>query len=236
MRVAIFSDVHGNLSALEIVLADIERQSPDLIVFAGDLCLFGPRPAECLRLVLERQLPSVIGNTDAWLADASTPPEHHPEAIEWTRGQLSPDELARLGGLPFALRLSPTARAADDLLIVHANPRDWTQIVFPPEAEQIERWGKVRQSDAELKQLFGGLEAAVVAYGHLHIPSVRPWGDLTLVNVSSVSMPGDGDGRARQTDPRGRAPGDRRRPAGGRTAAGAGRTRLWLRADPGGRR
>ena len=65
MRVAIFSDVHGNLSALEIVLADIERQAPDLIVFAGDLCLFGPRPAECLRLVLERQLPSVIGNTDA---------------------------------------------------------------------------------------------------------------------------------------------------------------------------
>jgi len=117
MRVAIFSDVHGNLSALEIVLADIERQAPDLIVFAGDLCLFGPRPAECLRLVLERQLPSVIGNTDAWLADTSQPPARHPEAIEWTRDQLSPDELARLGRLPFALRVSPTARAGDDLLI-----------------------------------------------------------------------------------------------------------------------
>lgn len=197
MRVAIFSDVHGNLSALEIVLADIERQAPDLVVFAGDLCLFGPRPAECLRLVLERQTPSVIGNTDAWLADTSKPPERHPEAIEWTRGQLTPDELARLGRLPFALRLCPTARAGNDLLIVHANPRDWNEIVFPSEAEQIERWGKVRQSDDELEPLFGGLEAAVVAYGHLHIPNVRPWRELTLVNVSSVSMPGDGDGRAK---------------------------------------
>ncbi|MBP6016809.1 MAG: metallophosphoesterase family protein [Candidatus Promineofilum sp.] len=197
MRVAIFSDVHGNLSALEIVLADIERQAPDLIVFAGDLCLFGPRPAECLRLVLERQLPSVIGNTDAWLADTSKPPERHPEAVEWTRGQLSAAELARLGRMPFALRLSPTASASDDLLIVHANPRDWNEIVFPSEAEQIERWGKVRQSDAELEPLFGGLEAAVVAYGHLHIPGLRPWRELTLVNVSSVNMPGDGDARAK---------------------------------------
>ena len=51
MRVAIFSDVHGNLTALQAVLADIEKQSPDYMAFAGDLCVFGARPAETLVLV-----------------------------------------------------------------------------------------------------------------------------------------------------------------------------------------
>ena len=49
MRVALFSDVHGNLTGLEAVLADIDEHAPDLVVFAGDLCLMGPRPGDCLR-------------------------------------------------------------------------------------------------------------------------------------------------------------------------------------------
>ncbi|MBW7959232.1 MAG: metallophosphoesterase, partial [Candidatus Promineofilum sp.] len=59
MRIAIFSDVHGNLSGLEAVLADIDRRGADLVIFAGDLCLAGPRPADTLRLVLDRRIPSV---------------------------------------------------------------------------------------------------------------------------------------------------------------------------------
>lgn len=197
MRIAIFSDVHGNLSGLEAVLADIEQQAADLAVFAGDLCLFGPRPAECARLIRERRLPAVVGNTDAWVAGVGEPPGKHQASLEWTRARFSPDERVWLGNLPFSLRVSPTANAADDLLIVHANPRNVNDIVFPSEADQQDRWGKVRQSDAELQPLFGGVNAAVVAYGHLHIPGIRPWGELTLVNVSSVSMPGDEDGRAK---------------------------------------
>ena len=84
MRVAIFSDVHGNLSGMEAVLADMERQRPDLVVFAGDLCLFGPRPAECWRLLRERRIPAVIGNTDAWLAGAGGAPEKHQPSLAWT--------------------------------------------------------------------------------------------------------------------------------------------------------
>ena len=55
----------------------------------------------------------------------------------------------------------------------------------------------MRQSDAELEPLLGGLTAAVLAFGHLHIPNQRRWGNLSLVNVASVSMPGDGDARAK---------------------------------------
>ncbi|HMT22600.1 MAG TPA: metallophosphoesterase family protein, partial [Promineifilum sp.] len=196
MRIAIFSDVHGNLSGLEAVLDDIEQQKPDQIVFAGDLCFLGARPAACLRLLRERRIPSVAGNTDIWLTAGGEPERLRP-VFEWGVAQLTPDDLGWLGGLPFALRVSPTTRAADDLLIVHANPRNVNDIVFPSEADQITRWGTVRQPDAELEPLLGWVEAAVVAYGHLHIPGVRHWGALTLVNVSSVTMPGDEDGRAK---------------------------------------
>jgi predicted phosphodiesterase len=198
MRIAIFSDVHGNLSGLEAVLVDIDRQSVDQVVFAGDLCLMGPRPAECLRLVRERRIPAVRGNTDEWVLNRGDSPERLRRALVWTADQLAPEERDWLGRLPFALRVSPTARAADDLLIVHANPHNVNDIIYPPEKDQMARYdGEVRQSDAQLKALLGGIEAAVITYGHLHVPSVRPLEALTLVNVASVNMPGDEDGRAK---------------------------------------
>jgi predicted phosphodiesterase len=64
MRVAIFSDVHGNLTALEAVLADIKQQAPDLIFFAGDLCLSGARPSACLQRLRQENISPIYGNTD----------------------------------------------------------------------------------------------------------------------------------------------------------------------------
>lgn len=197
MRIAIFSDVHGNLSGLKAVLADIDRRGADLVIFAGDLCLAGPRPADTLRLVLDRRIPSVVGNTDGWIAGLAEPPAPAAKLVDWTRTRLSGGEIARLAELPFALRISPTPRPANDLLIVHANPFNVNDLLYPPEHEQIDRYGEIRQSDADLTNQFAGVEAAMLAFGHLHIPSVRPLGLMTLVNVSSVSMPGDGDGRAK---------------------------------------
>jgi 3',5'-cyclic AMP phosphodiesterase CpdA len=98
MRVALFSDVHGNLTGLEAVLADIDEHAPDLVVFAGDLCLMGPRPAECLRRVRDLRLPAVLGNTDEWTAGGGTPPETHGERLRWTGDQLTDNERAWLAG------------------------------------------------------------------------------------------------------------------------------------------
>lgn len=197
MRIAIFSDVHGNLSGLEAVLADIEQHKPDQVIFAGDLCYLGARPAECLRLVRDRRIPSVVGNTDEWLAGRAAPPEPRRPTVDWALTRLAAGEREWLGRLPFALRICPTTRAADDLLIVHANPQDVDAIIYPDLTTQLARYGEVRQSDTDLAPLLDGVEAGMMAYGHIHVPGVRQWGALTLVNVSSVNMPGDGDGRAK---------------------------------------
>ena len=69
MRVAIFSDVHGNLLALEAVLAEIGARGPfDQIINAGDLAFGGPRPREALDLLMQRSYPTIMGNTDVWVA------------------------------------------------------------------------------------------------------------------------------------------------------------------------
>src|SRR5579875_2738418 len=73
MKIAIVSDIHGNLTALEAVIADIERIQPDLVVHGGDLAASGPRPAECLDRIRELGWPGVLGNTDEmlWTYDAA---------------------------------------------------------------------------------------------------------------------------------------------------------------------
>lgn len=211
MRVALFSDVHGNLSALEAVLADIDgRDALDAIIFAGDLCLGGPRPEACLSLIRRRddEIVCLYGNTDRWI---DGPPllsddveeeqrqrwQQINDVASWTREQLPAMDRAWLRVLPFHRRISPSVNPQDDLFVVHANPKDVNQIIFPSQAMQQELYGRIRQPDGDLELLLDNLVTNVLAFGHLHLPFVRSWGGFTLVNVSSVSQPGDGDPRAK---------------------------------------
>jgi len=197
MRLAVFSDVHGNLSALQAVLADIAAEAVDQIVFAGDLCLFGPRPAACVDRLRDLDCVSIYGNTDDFLLGRQTPPDRFVDLARWTHDQLDQSQRDWLDELPFARSVSPQTAGEDSLLIVHANPLDVNQIIFPPEEEQIARYGRVRQADEELDELLAGVEVKNVVFGHLHIPFIRTIGSIKLFNISSVSMPGDGDPRAK---------------------------------------
>lgn len=211
MKAAIFSDVHGNLTALETVLTDIDRQAPDVIVFAGDLCLMGARPSACIALLQSRKDIFVIhGNTDLAVGQVLMPPEDADAATktryqefnlksEWTRTQLSEDEYAWLRDMPFSLRISPTSNAGDDLLVVHANPKDVERPIMPTDEVQQQRFGKVNQNqpDEELEPLLADVTFGVMAYGHVHLPNIRQWRGVTLANISSVSLPMDADARAK---------------------------------------
>ncbi|MFW5943610.1 MAG: metallophosphoesterase family protein [Chloroflexota bacterium] len=210
MRFAIFSDVHGNLTALEAVLKHIDDVGEmDGIFFAGDLCLLGPRPERCVQLLRSREdISSIYGNTDQWI---DGPPllsddieeeerrrrQHIHDIASWTRVRLPEMDRAWLRELPFHRRVSPTVNPRDDLFIVHANPQDVNQMIYPPKDMQRDRFGEVVQSDHDLEPLLDDLVAGVLAFGHLHIPFVRRWRDIDLVNVSSVSISGDGDPRAK---------------------------------------
>jgi predicted phosphodiesterase len=180
MRVVIFSDVHGNVVALEAVLEAIRREeAPDALFVAGDLALLGPRPAEALALL--RSLDGarfVKGNTDQYLIDYGDDEEE----VSFARARLSEDQIAFVRDLPFEQRIE--VAPGHELLVVHANPRDLEGQIKPGSA------------DALIRPWFEGVTAELVAFGHYHVPFTRRLDNWTLVDVASVGMPRDGDQRA----------------------------------------
>ncbi|MFL5805761.1 MAG: metallophosphoesterase family protein [Roseiflexaceae bacterium] len=179
MRIVIFSDVHGNVVALDAILAAIRQQAaPDALFVAGDLALFGPRPAEAVaRLRALDGARFVMGNTDKYLIDD---PAGESE-IDWTRARLSIDDMDFIRGLLFEQRLE--VAPGHELLVVHANPRDLEEPIKPGAA------------DALIRPLLAGVTAEVIAFGHYHVPFVRTLDQWTLVDVASAGMPRDGDQR-----------------------------------------
>jgi putative phosphoesterase len=180
MRIILFSDIHGNVVALDAVLAEIRRQAaPDALFVAGDLVLLGPRPAETLALL--RSLHGarfVKGNTDQYLIDYADDEQE----VAFARRQLSEDDIAFVRDLPFEQRLE--VAPGHELLVVHANPRDLEGQIMPDSSAEM------------LRLMLLGVAADVVAFGRYHVPFVRRLDDWTLVDVASVGMPRDGDQRA----------------------------------------
>ena len=175
MRIALFSDVHGNAVALEAVLAHMRRESaPDVLFVAGDLVADGPRPAEALALL--RSLPGarfVIGNTDQDLLYRQGDPQ-----LDFARATLSDDDLRWLDALPFEQRLE--AAPGHELLVVHANPRNLYDQLKPDGREDL------------IRPLLADVREEVVAFGHYHVPFVRQIDRTMLVDVASVGLPRDG--------------------------------------------
>jgi len=183
MRVAVLSDIHGNLVALEAVLADLAAQGGiDAIAVAGDLCVDGPRPREVLERVRGLGCPVVQGNTDRDLAASALRDD---PLLAWTREQIGDAGIAYLGALPFSHRIvAPDGRSV--LLIVHANPKNQDQHLPPLAPEH-----SIAPLLADLPP-----EVTTIAFGHLHLPYVRDVGRLRLIDIASVGLPKDGDRRA----------------------------------------
>src|SRR4030042_5279273 len=183
------SDLHGNLVALDAVLADIEQKGGrDHIVCAGDLVVWGPRPREVVERLWERGIPSVRGNTDEFFGPHPRL-EGSPQAqmrismiVAWGRSKLERKHLDYLLGLPFDWRAEP--KAGQGLLVVHARPRSNTEVI------QLETPADI------LQDMLKGVTAKVVVHGHTHFQYVRPLAGHVLVNPGSVGAPGDGNVKA----------------------------------------
>jgi predicted phosphodiesterase len=193
MRIALLSDIHGNLIALEAVLADLARRGPfDEVVVAGDLVWSGPWPAEVVDRV-RSVTPAVIqGNTDAFFRrkPEETPPgkreNRFAEQMAWMLEKLGPERAEYLAALPASHRIRPAG--GHELFVVHANPYDLDRAILPT------------ASVAELDELLStdGVEPGwdALAFGHVHTPFQRRWRGRLLIDVASAGLPMDGDLRA----------------------------------------
>ncbi len=184
------SDIHGNLTALEAVLADLRLNSPDVILHGGDLAANGAHPADVVDRIRDLGWLGVRGNTDEMLwspEDLTKLATKFPklrrilaafeEMIPWTRTSLGEDRIRWLQTLPYLQRQGAVA-------ILHASPNDLWLAPLPG------------ASDLELQSVYGGLEVPIVVYGHIHRPYVRHLEGMTVANTGSVSLSYDGDPRA----------------------------------------
>lgn len=191
MKVAILADIHGNVPALERVADHIEAWRPDRVVMAGDVINRGPRPMECLRFVQVKQQSDgwqlVRGNHEDYVLALARPdaPKDGPEFdivrnAYWTYRKLD-GQVAALEAMPFQVAFrSPDNQ---EVRAVHAsmrNNRDGIYVDTPDDALRK----KIKPAPA------------VLCVGHTHRPLIREVDQTLVVNVGSVGMPFDGDGRA----------------------------------------
>jgi len=201
LRLAIISDIHGNLPALEAVLDDVDATDPDEVWCLGDVVGYGAEPNQCTELVRERCSLSLAGNHDLAVLDAIDISSFSPaaaEAAQWTQAQLTDEAREYLGGL----------HAADetrDVALYHASPRDhvWEYVLWPEQAgeciaKQARRIALIGHSHIALcfRAADDGdvdaTEGAQVSAGTQLDLRVGRW----LLNPGSVGQPRDGDPRA----------------------------------------
>jgi len=190
MRIAVVSDIHGNLTAFEAVLADLRETAPDLIFHGGDLSHAGASSVEVVDRVRDLGWPGVLGNTDELLFRPESLTEFGSrlpqlkslwdvieEMAAAEREMLGEERLAWLRGLPFQQVRSPMA-------LVHASPESCWRSPMP------------EASDADLEKVYSPLGQPVAVYAHVHRSCIRAIASTTVVNTGSVSLSHDGDRRA----------------------------------------
>ena len=187
---AVFSDVHGNLPALEAILADIERRGVVLTVCLGDLVGYGPSPNEVALLVRDAGIPTLMGNYDQGIGFETgdcgcvyKTDEQRAEgavSLDWTQRVANDEVKAHLRALEdhFVLQ-TPSG----DILAVHGSPRRINEYLFEDRpASAMERMAREYPYPA-------------ILFGHTHVPYSRRVGDTVFVNVGSGGRPKDGDWR-----------------------------------------
>jgi len=178
-RVAVLSDIHGVLPALQAVLAEPDVRSADRIVLTGDIAA-GPQPVDVLDALVElgERAVWVRGNADREIVQPSAPDS----LAAWAADVVRPDQLALLAGLPLTVTLA--VRGLGDVLFCHATPRGDEEVVVVD--TRLDRWAEVL---ADVPP-----DVRIVVCGHTHMPFVRLAHGRLVVNSGSVGMPYGGSG------------------------------------------
>jgi putative phosphoesterase len=189
--IAIITDIHGNLPALESALQRIEELGIDEVFCGGDLVGYGPYPNEVCALIEARGIPTIYGNYDYAIArdledcGCAYVDQHDRElgqqSVDWTLAHTNAGAKAFMRGLPFDLRF----RVGNaDVHLVHGSPRKVNEYLFEDKPARL------------YERLAGAEDARTLVFGHTHKPWIHEYGGVLFVNCGSVGKPKDGDPRA----------------------------------------
>jgi putative phosphoesterase len=190
-RVAVITDIHANLPALQATLEHVERLGIERIYCGGDLVGYGPHPNEVCALIDERGIPTIYGNYDYAIGrdledcGCAYPTQHErdlgQQSVDWTLAHTGQHAKNFMRALPFDLQFKVGANAVH---MVHGSPRKVNEYLFEDKpASLYERLARAEQANT-------------LVFGHTHKPWVREYGGVLFVNCGSVGKPKDGDPRA----------------------------------------
>jgi putative phosphoesterase len=190
-RVAVITDIHGNLPALEAAFARIDELGIDAVYCGGDLVGYGPHPNEVCALIQARAIPTIYGNYDYAIArdeedcGCAYVTAHDRElgqrSVAWTLAHTDRPAKDFMRALPFDLRFTLGGRR---VRMVHGSPRKVNEYLFDDKPRRtFERIAALADCD-------------VLVFGHTHKPWINTYGDVLFVNCGSVGKPKDGDPRA----------------------------------------
>jgi putative phosphoesterase len=190
-RVAVITDIHGNLPALEASLEAIEQIGVDAVYCGGDLVGYGPHPNEVCRLIEEREIPTIYGNYDYAIArdlddcGCAYVTRHDRElgqrSVAWTLEHTDQRSKEFMLGLPFDLHFE---LGSQQVHLVHGSPRKVNEYLFEDKPARL------------YERLAAAEPAGVLVFGHTHKPWIHVYGGVLFVNCGSVGKPKDGDPRA----------------------------------------
>ena len=183
MRTAVFSDVHGNLVALEAMLADLERRPVDQLICLGDALQGGPQPREVAQRLAELACQVVLGNADWFVltGEAQREPvtEEQLAVAAWSHERLGPNDLELIRSYEATIELD--LGGARRMLAFHGSPASYDDVILPGTPED------------EMRALLGSAAAEVLAGGHVHTQWVRRLDGRLLLNPGSVGLGYDHD-------------------------------------------
>ena len=191
MRIAIISDIHGNLPALEAVVADVKKQHPDQLYCLGDLVGYGASPNEVTERIRAEGMPTIIGNYDDGVGFdrdecgcAYRDPvdqELGDRSLAWTKAHTTDGNKEFLRTLLHELRFQADGKR---VLLVHGSPRKMNEYLFEDRAL------------SSFQRLAASSNADLIAFGHTHKPYQKDVDGVRFINAGSVGKPKDLDWRA----------------------------------------
>lgn len=181
MKLALISDIHGNLEALNSVLREIKKRKIKNIYCLGDIIDYGANSNECVEVIRKNKIPAIMGNHDFTAVTL--------EGIEWfnTIAQKScriTNKLLSERNKKFLLNL-PKKIEIRNMFLAHGSPKDYLhEYIYPEEADYI------------FREFFKITKKQIIAMGHTHIPFIKKFDDKLAINPGSVGQPRDGNNKA----------------------------------------